>query len=115
MRSQQSATPTATVSASPTTGTALVHLGGAIDPVVEPALREVVEQLGTAAPRTVLVDLAEVTFACSTLANLVVQVCAALPPEASLAVCRPSAMTRQVLTLAGVGWVPVLDAGPAAT
>lgn len=115
MRSQQDEIRTATVSTSPTTGIVLVCLSGAIDPAVKPALHDVGEQLRAAAPRTVLVDLAEVTFACSTLANFVAQVRNALPPEASLAVCRPSAMTRRLLTLAGVGWVPVLDASPAAT
>lgn len=112
MRTQQYATRTVTVSASPTTGIALVYVRGAIDPAVEPALHDVVEQLRAMAPRTVLVDLAEVTFAGSTLANFVAQVRDALPAEASLAVCRPSAMTRQVLMLAGVGRVPVLDADP---
>jgi anti-anti-sigma factor len=112
MRSQY---PTATVSTSSTTGIALVCLEGVIDPVAKPMLRVVVDQLRAAAPSIVLVDLTEVTFACSTLANFMAQVRDALPSEASLAVCRPSAMTQRVLTLAGVGWVPVLDVGPAAT
>ncbi|GAA4263824.1 hypothetical protein [Dactylosporangium darangshiense] len=50
--------------------------------------------------------LARVTFACSTLVNFVAQIRRiAVAPEA---VYRPTSMTRLVLTLAGMGSIPIL-------
>jgi anti-anti-sigma factor len=78
---------------------ACVQVAGDIDINAEPGLAAAADQLRADAPRTVLIDLAGVTFACSTLANFLVRVHNAIPDGASLVVCRPTPRTRHVLEL----------------
>ena len=58
-----------------------------------------------------MIDVAEVTFACSTLANFVAQVNGAVP-QASLAVVRGTPMICSILTVTGVNRHLTNDAGP---
>jgi anti-anti-sigma regulatory factor len=76
-----------------------VQVAGDIDINAEPGLAAAADQLRADAPRIVLIDVAGVTFACSTLANFLVRVHNAIPHGALLVVCRPSPRTRYVLEL----------------
>jgi anti-anti-sigma factor len=100
-----------------------VRVTGDIDIIAEPGLADAAEQLRAAAPCAVLIDLAGVTFACSTLANFVVRVHNAIPDSASLVLCRPTPQTRHLLDLTDLHLIatfcdhlpPQWDASHAAT
>ena len=83
----------------PGSACACVRVAGDIDINAEPGLAAAADQLRAAAPGTVLIDLAGVTFACSTLANFLVCVHNAIPDEASLVLCRSTPRTRHMLDL----------------
>ena len=71
-------------------------------------LAAVVDGLATAAVSTVFVDVADITFADSTLPNFCVLLRALLPTGAALAVCRPAPMTRWILEETGMGQILTL-------
>lgn len=98
-----------TVSLCPDTSVARVCIGGAIDLAATAALDHAAEQLRIAAYRTVLVDAAAVTFACSTLINFLAQVRKAMPQDAELVISRAPAPTRRLLALTGLDSVIVMD------
>lgn len=104
-----------TVSLNPDPAVAQVRIAGAIDLDAAAALDEAAEQLRTAARPSVLVDLAEVTFACSTLINFLIRVRTAMPHDAKLVVSRATPRTRRLLTLTGVDAIVVLDDRRSAT
>ncbi|MEU7873084.1 STAS domain-containing protein [Dactylosporangium sp. NPDC049140] len=109
MQVQQDGLWALTVSTTPTTTAVYVCLAGAIDAVTGPPLQDVVEQVRDAAPGAVLIDLARVTFASSALVNFIARIRIAVAPEAVVAVCRPTSMTRLLLTLTGMGSIPILN------
>jgi anti-anti-sigma factor len=80
---------------------ARVCLAGDVDITGEDALAAA-DQLDTITPRTVIVDLAAVTFACSTLATFLVRVHNILPDGAVLILYRPTPRTRHLLDLTGL-------------
>lgn len=86
----------------PGEGHVCVHLAGDLDLAAEPALDDAVARIAALAPRTVVVDLAAVTFACTTLANFIVALYHALPGGTPLLLCRPPPLTRRVLELASM-------------
>ncbi|MEU7570123.1 STAS domain-containing protein [Micromonospora sp. NPDC049240] len=92
-----------TVLTSPRRLAALVCLAGEIDMDAAPALSGVVEQLSAVAPSEVVVDLADVTFASSTLLNFLARAHVALTADTALIVCRPRRHTRRLLEITGVG------------
>ncbi|MGN9807732.1 STAS domain-containing protein [Micromonospora sp. BQ11] len=92
-----------TVLTAPRPPVALVFLAGEIDMHADPALSGVVERLSAVAPSEVVVDLADVTFASSTLLNFLTRAHVALPAGAALVVCRPRHHTRRLLEMTNVG------------
>lgn len=102
---------TVAVIALPSQFVARVSIGGAIDMAAEAALTDAVTRLATLAPRSVVVDLAAVTFSCSTLANFVVQIRNALPEAATLTLCRPTPMTRRLLHITGIDTIATVRSG----
>jgi hypothetical protein len=85
----------------PDHGTVRVYVSGVVDPVATPVLADAVDQIRTIAPDTVVIDVAAVTFACSTLANFVTHVGRAAP-QASLAVVHGTPLIHRILTATGV-------------
>lgn len=91
-----------------------IRLAGEVDLVVESDLTMAVDRVRALAPRTVLIDLGRVTFACSTLATLLVRLYHAIPDGASLVVCCPTAVVRLLLQVTAVHQiVRVCDDQPA--
>ena len=78
-----------------------VRLIGDVEIGAEAALQVAIDRVRQVAPRTVIVDLAEVGFAGSVFAHFVDNVHHAAP-RASIAVCRPSPMAKFVLAVTGV-------------
>ncbi|WP_410817847.1 STAS domain-containing protein [Micromonospora sp. 050-3] len=97
-----------TVLAATDVPTALVHLAGEIDLDANAALSEVVDRLSTIAPTEVVVDLVDVSFACSTLPNFLARVHLSLPNRSALVVCRPTDRIRRLFDLTGVGQIATL-------
>jgi anti-anti-sigma factor len=87
---------------------ACLGIAGEIDMAAEAALADAVDWLSAVMPRTVLVDVAAVTFACSTLVNLLVRLHNVLPDGASLVVCRPTPRTRLLLELTALSKIVAL-------
>lgn len=76
---------------------ALVGLTGDIDMAASALLSTTVEWLTTLAPSSVLVDLADVTFASAMLPNFLVQMRRAVPDGAEIVLWRPRPATGWVL------------------
>lgn len=101
---------TITVLAPPRGPSALVCLSGEIDMAASVALSHAANRLSTVAPAIVIVDLANVTFACSTLPNFVVHLHQCLPVSSTLLLCRPITSIRQLLQMTGMGEISVVRA-----
>jgi anti-anti-sigma factor len=99
-----------TVRADKTATAALVSLAGEIDMAAVGALADAADHLSSLAPAEVIVDLDEVTFACSTLSNFLERVHLALPPGTTLTLCRPTHNTRWVLQATGMEKISTLRA-----
>ena len=90
---------------------ALVCLVGEIDIAAAEALSDVADHLSTLAPHAeVVVDLAEVSFACSTLPNFLDRVHRTLAADATLTLCRSTPNTRWVLQATGIEQIAALRA-----
>jgi anti-anti-sigma factor len=98
-----------TVFARPGEAVVCLRMAGEVDMAAEPALAHAVARLHAFAPSTVVIDLAAVTFACSTLANFVVRVRNAIPDDASLLLCRPTTAIRRLLKLTALDGFVALD------
>ncbi|MFI6238835.1 STAS domain-containing protein [Micromonospora sp. NPDC050795] len=97
-----------TLLAAPDGPSALVCLAGEIDLDAGPALSDVADQLSAFAPTEVVVDLADVTFACSTLPNFLARMHLTLPPNSALVVCRPTTNTHRLLEMTKMGQIATL-------
>ncbi|GIJ76660.1 anti-anti-sigma factor [Micromonospora phaseoli] len=97
-----------TLLAAPGATTALVCLAGEIDLTANSALADVVDRLSTIAPTEVVVDVAEVTFACSTLPNFLARMHLNLPNRSALVVCRPTTNVQRLLDLTDMGQIVTL-------
>ena len=95
MDSHRSDTVQATLSVNGAGDSARICLSGVVDPTAVGALQDVVARLRRAAPHTVVIDVAEVTFACSTRANFLVEIRSALAADAVVALARPSPIIRR--------------------
>ena len=87
---------------------ARVCLAGEIDVAAVVALSETVDWLTALAPVSVLVDLAELTFAGATLPNFVVRVRQAVPDGAELILWRARPTTRWVLRVTDMAAIATL-------
>ncbi|MEH1164119.1 hypothetical protein V6V47_01885 [Micromonospora sp. CPCC 205539] len=97
-----------TVLAAPEVPTALVCLAGEIDLAANSALSAVADRLSAIAPTQIVVDVAEVTFACSTLPNFLARVHLNLPDRSALLVCRPTTSIQRLLDLTDAGHIATL-------
>ena len=75
-----------------------VRMAGDIDLAGEPDLARLAEDLAATRCSRVDIDLQPVTFAGSTLINFLFR----LAQNTSVTLCRPGAMTRQLITLTGL-------------
>lgn len=78
---------------------AFVRLSGDVDLSDTPTLTAAYDQVVKARPQVIWLDLAEVTFAGSTLVNFLLRLRNALPEETRFAVCRPTWIASRVLTV----------------
>jgi anti-anti-sigma factor len=77
-------------------------LRGDIDLAVEPALVVAVGELEALAPRAVVIDLADVTFAGASLVNFLIRVRNVIPGTASMRVLGATPIVERVLTVTAV-------------
>lgn len=91
-----------------------VWLAGEIDMASTAVLSQTVDWLTALAPVSVLVDLAELTFACSTLSNFVVLLRHAVPAGAELILWRARPQTEWVLRATGMADIATIRAEPSA-
>lgn len=89
-----------------------VCLTGDIDMAALASLSETVDWLTALAPVYVRVDLAALTFACSTLPNFVVQVRRAVPDDAELILWRAGPTTSWVLQVTDMAAIATLRDEP---
>lgn len=87
-----------------------VRLAGDIDLAAEPDLAKLSDILATTRCAVVHIDLHMVTFAGSTLINFLFRLADTLPGHTSMTVCRPDAMTCELLELTGVDAVALVRA-----
>jgi anti-anti-sigma factor len=81
---------------------AYVRMAGAVDIAGDSELAAAVECLALLAPQTVVMDLADVTFACSTLANFLVRVNRVIPDGAAMVAHGAIPSVRRLLHLTAV-------------
>lgn len=79
-----------------------LRLDGEVDLGSEPALGDACAHLHRQAPDVVFIDLAGVSFACSTLINFFARVVDALPRTSALVLCRPRPMTSRLIHLTAI-------------
>jgi anti-anti-sigma factor len=89
-------------------GAVCVSLGGDVDLTAEPDLAGLVDSLAEAHCTVVHIDLDAVTFASSSLVNFLARLAGRLPRQATINMCRPGAMTRQLLELTGMDQVTIV-------
>lgn len=102
---------TVSVVAQPGSPSVWVRLVGDVDMVAEPALAEVIDRLGSLTVRVVIIDLAGVTFACSTFADFLATLHAA-HPDAALVLHDPPPMVRLIVRVTGVDRFVVMSGDP---
>ena len=88
---------------------AVVTLAGDLDIDAWPELDDAIHRLADAAPDTVTIDVAAVTYAGSVLANFLVRVRQAVPATSTLTVSRPTPWTRFVLHVTEVAQIAKID------
>jgi anti-anti-sigma factor len=79
-----------------------LRIDGEVDHVSEPALGGATSHLHRQAPDIVFIDLAGVSFACSTLINFFARVVNALPRTSTLVLCRPTLRTSRLIQLTAI-------------
>ncbi len=79
--------------------TAFLRMSGDVDLSDSVTLDGAHDLIVQAPPRVVWLDLADVTFAGSTLVNFLLRLRNALPEETRFAICRPTLMALRVLTV----------------
>ncbi|GLZ00680.1 STAS domain-containing protein [Actinoplanes sp. NBRC 103695] len=99
-----------TMHAAPGAPSALICLAGEIDMAASAALSDAVDRLSAATPATVVIDLADVTFACATLLTFLAHLRQRLPADATMLLCRPAAGTRRLLRMTGMEQIATLRA-----
>ena len=88
-----------------------VRLVGDVDTAAEPALAEVIDRLGSLTVRLVVIDVAAVTFACSTLANFLDALHQA-HPDAALVLHHPPPMVRLIIRVTGLDRFVMMSGDP---
>ncbi|MFC6022838.1 STAS domain-containing protein [Plantactinospora solaniradicis] len=83
-------------------------LAGEIDIASSAVLSKAVDWLTALGPVIVLVDLAELTFACSTLSNFVVRVRQSMPDDAELILWRARPATEWMLRVTDMATIATI-------
>ncbi len=92
---------------------ACLRLAGELDMDASAALSKTVDWLAAVGPVSVLIDLAKVTFAGSTLPNFIVRLSAATP-DAELILWRSSPVTKLILRITDMAAISTLRDDPVA-
>jgi anti-anti-sigma regulatory factor len=100
---------TITVTAAPGADRASVVLSGDVDLPARPLLAGAIDQVATAAPRVIVVDLSAITYAGAVLVHFLADVRAALPAGSSLVICRAAPFTDRILHLANVNRIATIS------
>jgi anti-anti-sigma factor len=79
-----------------------LSMAGEVDIDSEPALDDFIARASRQRPGTVLVDLAEVSFASCTLLNFCARLVRALPTTSRLALCRPTPYLRRLIMMTSI-------------
>jgi anti-anti-sigma factor len=79
-----------------------VHISGDVDMASETDLAQVMTHLNIGQRRTIYIDLADVTFAGTTLLTVIARVYAIGGEQTTLVLCRPSPATRRLIDLTGL-------------
>jgi anti-anti-sigma factor len=90
-----------------------VSLAGEIDIAASVVLSKAIDWLTALTPGSVLVDLTELTFACSTLANFVAQVRRSMPAGAELILWHARPTAGWVLRVTGMAAIATFIDEPA--
>ena len=88
---------------------AVVTLGGDLDIDVWPELDDAIHRLTDAAPDTVTIDVAAVTYVDSVLANFLARVHQAVPATSALTLSRPTHWTRFILHVTDMAQIAKID------
>jgi anti-anti-sigma factor len=88
---------------------AVVRLAGELDHDAWPELYDAIHRLTDAAPDTVIIDVAAVTYVGSVLPNLLVRVRQTLPATSALTVSRPTHWTRFILRVTDMAQIAQID------
>jgi anti-anti-sigma factor len=88
---------------------AVVTLAGDLDIDAWPELDDAIHRLADAAPDTVTIDVAAVTYVGSVLANFLTRVRQAVPATSALTVSRPKRWTRFVLDVTEMAHIAKID------
>jgi anti-anti-sigma factor len=93
-------------------GGAQVRLAGDIDLASDAVLSKTVDWLTARTPVSVVLDLADVTFACSALPNFVVQLYRAVPSATEMVLWRARPATGLVLRLTDIATIATIRDDP---
>ena len=85
-----------------------VCIAGEVDLAGEKQLTDALSQLAHLHSNTVSIDLGGVTFAGSLLLNFLTRVSMTMPANTPLLLCRPTAMTRRLIQVAGLDHLGIL-------
>jgi anti-anti-sigma regulatory factor len=88
---------------------AVVTMAGDLDIDAWPDLYDAIDWLADAAPDTVTIDVAALTFVGSTLPNFLVRVRQAVPTASALTVSRPTHWTRFILHITDMARIAKID------
>ena len=88
---------------------AVVTLAGDLDIDAWPELNDATHRLADAAPDTVTIDVAAVTYAGSVLANFLTRVRQAVPATSALTVSCPTHWTRFILHVTDMAQIAKID------
>lgn len=93
-------------------GRTYLCMSGEMDMAASAVLSNTVDWLAASAPTTVLIDLADITFAGSTLPNFVARVRHAVPDDAELIIWRARPATQWVLRVTGMATIATIRNEP---
>jgi anti-anti-sigma regulatory factor len=83
-------------------------LSGDVDMTAQPQSAGAVEQIGAASPRTVVVDLAGMTFGGATLVNFLARIHRAAPTGSLLLISCPTPILRTVLRITNMAEIATI-------
>jgi anti-anti-sigma regulatory factor len=88
---------------------AVVRLAGDVDTGAWPELDDAIHRLADAAPDTVTIDVAAVTYVGSVLPNFLARVRQTVPTTSAITVSRPTQLTRYLLHVTDMAQIAKID------